>query len=73
MAEKQPFVLIRFLRNVFVAIKMPDQVAAQIRRMIVRGEIGEGDWLPTEAELIERFGILALLCGRRFGCWKAIR
>lgn len=25
--------------------------------MIARGELVEGDWLPTEAELIERFGV----------------
>jgi len=38
-------------------MKMSDQVAAQIRRMIARGELVDGDWLPTEAELIERFGV----------------
>ncbi|WP_255406284.1 FadR/GntR family transcriptional regulator [Mycobacterium sp. E796] len=36
---------------------MSDQVAGQIRRMIARGELVDGDWLPTEAELIERFGV----------------
>jgi DNA-binding FadR family transcriptional regulator len=36
---------------------MSDQVAAQIRRMIARGELVDGDWLPTEAELIDRFGV----------------
>ncbi|OBI70546.1 GntR family transcriptional regulator [Mycobacterium sp. E796] len=38
-------------------MKMSDQVAGQIRRMIARGELVDGDWLPTEAELIERFGV----------------
>jgi GntR family transcriptional regulator, sialic acid-inducible nan operon repressor len=38
-------------------LKMSDQVAGQIRRMIARGELVDGDWLPTEAELIERFGV----------------
>lgn len=38
-------------------MKMSDQVAAQIRRLIARGELVDGDWLPTEAELIERFGV----------------
>jgi DNA-binding FadR family transcriptional regulator len=38
-------------------MKMSDQVAAQIRRMIARGELVDGDWLPTEAELIQRFGV----------------
>jgi DNA-binding FadR family transcriptional regulator len=37
--------------------KMSDQVAARIRRMIARGELVDGDWLPTEAELIQRFGV----------------
>lgn len=38
-------------------LKMSDQVAAQIRRMIARGELIDGDWLPTEAELIRKFGV----------------
>jgi DNA-binding FadR family transcriptional regulator len=38
-------------------LKMSDQVAAQIRKMIARGELVDGDWLPTEAELIKRFGV----------------
>src|SRR4051794_28149758 len=38
-------------------MKMPEQVAAQIRRMIAHGELVDGDWLPTEAELINRFGV----------------
>lgn len=38
-------------------LKMSDQVAGQIRRMIARGELGDGDWLPTEAELIRQFGV----------------
>jgi DNA-binding FadR family transcriptional regulator len=38
-------------------MKMSDQVAAQIRRMIARGELVDGDWLPTEAELINRYGV----------------
>lgn len=38
-------------------VKMPDQVAAQIRRMIARGELVDGDWLPPEPELIQRFGV----------------
>jgi len=36
---------------------MSDQVAAQVRRMIARGELVDGDWLPTEAELIRQFGV----------------
>ncbi|WP_041318945.1 FadR/GntR family transcriptional regulator [Mycolicibacter sinensis] len=38
-------------------MKMSDQVAARIRRMIARGELVDGDWLPTEAELIAQFGV----------------
>lgn len=38
-------------------LKMSDQVAARIRRMIARGELADGDWLPTEAELIRQFGV----------------
>lgn len=38
-------------------LKMSDQIASQIRRMIARGEIADGDWLPTEAELIRQFGV----------------
>jgi len=38
-------------------LKMSDQVAAQIRRMIARGELVDGDWLPTEAELVQQFGV----------------
>ncbi|WP_293047473.1 FCD domain-containing protein [Mycobacterium sp.] len=38
-------------------LKMSDQIAAQIRRLIARGELLDGDWLPTEAELIRQFGV----------------
>ncbi|MWA02388.1 FCD domain-containing protein [Actinomadura sp. LD22] len=37
--------------------KMADLVADRIRKQIVRGELRDGDWLPTEPELIERFGV----------------
>lgn len=37
--------------------KMADIVAARIRTMIGRGELREGDWLPTEPELMARFGV----------------
>src|SRR5437879_5702352 len=37
--------------------KMADRVAAQLRRMFIRGEIAEGDMLPPESELIEKFGV----------------
>jgi DNA-binding FadR family transcriptional regulator len=37
--------------------KMAALVALRVRQMIVRGELTEGDWLPTEAELMQRFGV----------------
>lgn len=37
--------------------KMADRVAAQLRRMFIRGEIAEGEMLPPESELIEQFGV----------------
>ncbi|MFE9322557.1 FadR/GntR family transcriptional regulator [Nocardia sp. NPDC052278] len=37
--------------------KMPDMIADRIRQMIARGQIGDGEWLPTEPELMERFGV----------------
>ncbi|QLL09098.1 FadR/GntR family transcriptional regulator [Mycobacterium vicinigordonae] len=37
--------------------KMADRVAAVLRKMLVRGEITEGSMLPSESELMERFGV----------------
>jgi GntR family transcriptional repressor for pyruvate dehydrogenase complex len=37
--------------------KVSGVVAAQIERMIVSGELGAGDRLPSERELSERFGV----------------
>jgi DNA-binding FadR family transcriptional regulator len=56
MAEREPFALSGSQQRVR-PLKMSDQVAAQIRKMIARGELVDGDWLPTEAELIARFGV----------------
>jgi DNA-binding transcriptional regulator YhcF (GntR family) len=56
VAGKQSFVLTGNHARVR-PMKMSDQVAGQIRRMIARGELVDGDWLPPEAELIERFGV----------------
>jgi DNA-binding FadR family transcriptional regulator len=42
------------------AIRVPkaaDLIAAEIRAAIVSGELREGDWLPSEAELVTRFGV----------------
>ncbi|MBV6756209.1 FadR family transcriptional regulator [Rhodococcus opacus] len=36
---------------------MSDQVAQKIRRMIARGELSDGDWLPPEPQLMEQFGV----------------
>jgi DNA-binding FadR family transcriptional regulator len=37
--------------------KTAELVAAQLRRQIVRGELEEGDALPPESALMERFGV----------------
>jgi len=37
--------------------KMADRVATVLRRMFIRGEIPEGTMLPSESELMERFGV----------------
>lgn len=37
--------------------KMAERVATVLRRMMVRGEIAEGTMLPSESELMERFGV----------------
>jgi DNA-binding FadR family transcriptional regulator len=37
--------------------KTAELVAAQLRAQIVRGELNDGDSLPPETELVERFGI----------------
>src|SRR5688572_15480190 len=37
--------------------KMAELIADQLRRQIVRGELQEGDALPSESELLERFNV----------------
>src|SRR6201995_6135095 len=37
--------------------KAGELVATQLRRQIVRGDLREGDALPSEAVLMERFGV----------------
>ncbi|MYQ30625.1 GntR family transcriptional regulator, partial [Streptomyces sp. SID4956] len=37
--------------------KTGELVARRLRRMIVEGELKEGDYLPREAELLEHFGV----------------
>ncbi|MCK0516750.1 FadR/GntR family transcriptional regulator [Williamsia sp. DF01-3] len=37
--------------------KMAELVVAQLRRQIIRGELQEGDALPSESELMERYGV----------------
>lgn len=37
--------------------KMADRVATVLRRMIIRGELSEGSMLPSESELMDRFGV----------------
>ena len=37
--------------------KTAELVASQLRRQIVRGDLKEGDALPPESTLMERFGV----------------
>ena len=37
--------------------KLSDQVLDRVREMIVRGELGPGDPMPSERALMERFGV----------------
>jgi DNA-binding FadR family transcriptional regulator len=37
--------------------KMAEMIAASLRRQIVRGELTEGDALPSEAALMQQFGV----------------
>ncbi|MEE2866477.1 MAG: transcriptional regulator NanR [Pseudomonadota bacterium] len=37
--------------------KLSDQVFDRLREMIVRGELGPGDPMPSERELMQRFGV----------------
>src|SRR3954452_7008063 len=37
--------------------KMAELVAQQLRRQIIRGELSEGEALPSEAVLMTRFGV----------------
>ena len=43
--------------QVIRAQRIPEQVAAQIRKRVLRGEIREGDVLPPEPELVAQLGI----------------
>jgi DNA-binding FadR family transcriptional regulator len=43
-------------RNVIRIPKTAEVVAAYIRKMIIRGEVQEGDFLQPEAQLMEHFG-----------------
>lgn len=35
----------------------PKQIADELRALIVKGELVEGQWLGREPELVERFGM----------------
>jgi len=39
------------------AVKLADQVAAKLQQLISSGEYKKGDKIPTEPELMERFGV----------------
>ena len=43
-------------RNVIRIPKIAEVVAGHIRKMIIRGEVREGDFLQPEAALMEHFG-----------------
>jgi DNA-binding FadR family transcriptional regulator len=38
-------------------LRIPEQLAADIRKRILRGEIGEGDALPSETDLMGQYGV----------------
>lgn len=37
--------------------KLSDQVMERLREMILRGEVGPGDLMPSERDLMQRFGV----------------
>lgn len=39
------------------AVKLADQVAARLQKLIASGDYRKGDKIPTEPELMERFGV----------------
>ena len=43
--------------NKIVRRKLSDQVLERLREMIVRGELAPGDLMPSERELMKRFGV----------------
>src|SRR5215211_4889016 len=48
------------LADVAAPVRVPktaELVATHLRRQIIRGELQEGDALPPESELMERFGV----------------
>ena len=53
--------------------KTAELVAAELRRKIVRGELAEGDALPSEAALMAEFAAPGRRCGRPSGCWSRSR
>jgi len=52
--------------NSLRAPKMADRVATVLRGMMVRGEITEDTMLPSESELMERFGVSRPTLGQAF-------
>jgi Bacterial regulatory proteins, gntR family len=53
--------------------KTAELVAAELRRKIVRGELAEGDALPSEAALMAEFAVSRPRCGRPSGCLSRSR
>ena len=53
--------------------KTAELVAAELRRKIVRGELAEGDALPSEAALMAEFAVSRPTLREAFGCWSPSR
>ena len=54
-------------RNGKPAREKPQQIADELRSLIVAGELSEGDSLGHEPDLVERFGVSRPSLARRFG------
>ena len=45
-------------RTIIQRRSLADEVAEQVQKQIIDGELKEGDKLPIEAELMKEFGVL---------------
>ncbi len=53
--------------------KTAELVAAELRRKIVRGELAEGDALPSEAVLMAEFAVSRPTLREAYRCWSRSR